>query len=160
MMRVPVLDLKDPLAEIGPELEEAAVRVVRSGWYIMGKELEAFEAEFASSCEAKHAIGVGNGLEAISLILKAAGIEAGDEVIVASNTYIATWLGVSYAGAIIVPVEPDILTYEATLDDPQVYTRPWTIRMLMYRHKEPNATLLEYECNAYLEDAAKERNNK
>jgi hypothetical protein len=58
----------------------------------------------------------------------------------------------------ITRTEPDILTYEATLDDPQVYTRPWTIRMLMYRHKEPNATLLEYECNAYLEDAAKERN--
>jgi hypothetical protein len=58
----------------------------------------------------------------------------------------------------ITRTEPDILRYEATLDDPQVYTRPWTIRMLLYRHKEPNATLLEYECNAYLEDAAKERN--
>ena len=110
-MRVPVLDLKDPLAEIGPELEAAAIRVVRSGWYILGKELETFEAEFAAACEARHAIGVGNGLEAISLILKAAGIGADDEVIVASNTYIATWLGVSYAGAILVPVEPDILTY-------------------------------------------------
>jgi len=58
----------------------------------------------------------------------------------------------------ITRTDPDTLTYEATLDDPQVYTRPWTIRMLMYRRKEPNATLLEYECNAYLEDAAKERN--
>ena len=50
----------------------------------------------------------------------------------------------------------DILTYEATLEDPQVFTRPWTIRMLLYRHKEPNFKLLEYECNAYLEDAEKE----
>ena len=58
----------------------------------------------------------------------------------------------------ITRTDADTLTYEATLDDPQVYTRPWTIRMLMYRHKEPNASLLEYECNAYLEDAAKERN--
>ena len=56
----------------------------------------------------------------------------------------------------ITRTEPDILTYEATLEDPQVFTRPWTIRMLLYRHKEPNFKLLEYECNAYLEDAEKE----
>jgi hypothetical protein len=56
----------------------------------------------------------------------------------------------------ITRTEPDILTYEATLDDSLVYTRPWTIRMLLYRHKEPNFKLLEYECNAYLEDAEKE----
>ena len=56
----------------------------------------------------------------------------------------------------ITRTEPDLLTYEATLEDPQVFTRPWTIRMLLYRHSEPNVKLLEYECNAYLEDAAKE----
>ena len=118
MIRVPVLDLKDPLAEIGADLEAAARRVVQSGWYILGKELEAFETEYATYCEAKHCIGVGNGLEAISLILKAAGIGEGDEVIVASNTYIATWLGVSYCGAKPVPVEPDPLTYN--LDPAQI----------------------------------------
>jgi dTDP-4-amino-4,6-dideoxygalactose transaminase len=84
---------------------------MRSGWYILGKETEAFEEEFASYCGTKYCVGVGNGLEALHLILRAYGIGKGDEVIVPSNTYIASWLGVSYAEATPVPVEPDPKTF-------------------------------------------------
>jgi dTDP-4-amino-4,6-dideoxygalactose transaminase len=82
-----------------------------SGWYLLGKELEAFELEFAAYCGVNHCIGVGNGLDALHLILRGYGIGRGDEVIVPSNTFIATWLAVSYAGATPVPVEPDPRTY-------------------------------------------------
>src|SRR5689334_9043891 len=84
---------------------------MRSAWYILGKECEAFEQEFAAYCGSKHCIGVGNGLEALHLVLRAWGIGKGDEVIVPSNTYIASWLAVSYADATPVPVEPDPDTY-------------------------------------------------
>jgi dTDP-4-amino-4,6-dideoxygalactose transaminase len=77
-----------------------------SGWYLLGEELEAFEAEYSDYCGVRFCIGVGNGLDALHIILRAMGIGPGDEVIVPSNTYIATWLAVSYAGAKPVPVEP------------------------------------------------------
>lgn len=82
-----------------------------SGQYILGPEVAAFESEFAAYCEAGHCIGVANGLDALHLILRAMEIGPGDEVIVPANTYIATWLAVSYAGAAPVPVEPDEKTY-------------------------------------------------
>jgi dTDP-4-amino-4,6-dideoxygalactose transaminase len=82
-----------------------------SGWFIHGEEVKGFEREFAAYCGAKHCIGVGNGLDALHLIVRAYGIGEGDEVIVPANTFIATWLAVSYAGAKPVPVEPDPLTY-------------------------------------------------
>jgi dTDP-4-amino-4,6-dideoxygalactose transaminase len=82
-----------------------------SGWYLIGSELENFEQEFATYCDTKYCAGVGNGLQALELILKAYDIGDGDEVIVPSNTYIATWLAVSYVGAKVVPVEPDLRTY-------------------------------------------------
>jgi dTDP-4-amino-4,6-dideoxygalactose transaminase len=110
-MSVPFLDLRAPHDELRAELREAFERVLDSGWYILGNEVKQFEHEFAEACEAGHCIGVGNGLEALHLILRAYGIGDGDEVIVPSNTYIATWLAVSYAGAIPVPVEPDGRTY-------------------------------------------------
>jgi dTDP-4-amino-4,6-dideoxygalactose transaminase len=84
---------------------------MRSAWYVLGREVETFEREFADYCGVKHCVGVGNGLEALHLILRAYDIKAGDEVIVPSNTYIATWLAVSYAGATPVPVEPDARTF-------------------------------------------------
>jgi dTDP-4-amino-4,6-dideoxygalactose transaminase len=84
---------------------------MESGWYILGQEVEAFEREWAQYCGVRHCIGVGNGLEALHLILRAKNIGPGDEVIVPANTYIATWLAVSYAGATPVPVEPDPQTY-------------------------------------------------
>lgn len=108
---VEFIDLKSPHIALRPPLESAWDRVLNSGWFILGQEVEAFEWEFAAYCEAAHCIGVGNGLDALHLILRAYGIGAGDEVIVPTNTYIATWLAVSYAGAIPVPVEPEIRTY-------------------------------------------------
>lgn len=104
---IPFLDLKAAYTELKPQLDAAYQRVMNSGWYILGEEVQAFEAEFAAACGAKYAIGVGSGLEALHLILRAAGIGPGDEVIVPANTYIATWLAVSHSGANPVPVEPD-----------------------------------------------------
>lgn len=111
MRRVPFLDLKAGYLEIKTELDLAYQRVMDSGWYIMGDELASFEAEFADYCGARYCVGVGNGLEALHLILKAYGIGPGDEVIVPANTYIATWLAVSQCGARPVPVEPVEATY-------------------------------------------------
>ena len=110
-MKVPFLDFVGPYEELKPELDAAFGRFMRSAWYILGKEVEAFEQEFANYCGSKYCIGVGNGLEALHLILRAYGIGKGDEVIVPSNTYIATWLAVSYADAKPVPVEPDPQTF-------------------------------------------------
>jgi len=111
MTQVPFLDLKSPYLELRDELDAAHRRVMESGWYILGNEVAAFEAEFADYCGVKNCIGVGNGLDALHLILRGMGIGPGDEVIVPSNTYIATWLAVSYVGATPVPVEPDPITY-------------------------------------------------
>jgi dTDP-4-amino-4,6-dideoxygalactose transaminase len=106
-MSVPFLDLHASYIELRNELDAAYRKVAEGGWYILGEELEAFEQEFAAYCGVRHCIGVGNGLDAIHLILRAYGIGAGHEVIVPANTFIATWLAVSYAGASPVPVEPD-----------------------------------------------------
>lgn len=105
-MNVPFLDLRAAYLELKDQLDEAYRRVMDSGRYILGEEVEAFEAEYAAYCGVKHCIGVGNGMEALHLALRAAGVAPGDEVIVPANTYIATWLAVSSLGAIPVPVEP------------------------------------------------------
>ncbi|ANE55260.1 MULTISPECIES: DegT/DnrJ/EryC1/StrS family aminotransferase [Methylomonas] len=110
-MNIPFLDLNPLHQELRAELQNAFERVLDSGWYILGHEVEQFEHEFADYCQADHCVGVGNGLDALHLILRAYGIGDGDEVIVPANTYIATWLAVSYAGATPVPVEPDEQTY-------------------------------------------------
>jgi dTDP-4-amino-4,6-dideoxygalactose transaminase len=109
-MSVPFLDLKAAYIELQPEIDVAIKRVLDSGWYILGEEVDAFEQEYATYCEAKHCVGVANGLDALHLALLALGVGAGDEVIVPSNTYIATWLAVSQCGATPVPVEPDEAT--------------------------------------------------
>jgi dTDP-4-amino-4,6-dideoxygalactose transaminase len=105
-MSVPFLDLKAINAVHEEGLQAAFRRVLDSGWYILGKEVEQFEAAFAAYCGSAQAIGVANGLDAIMLVLKAWGIGPGDEVIVPSNTFIATWLAVSQCGATPIPVEP------------------------------------------------------
>ena len=110
-MKVPFLELKPAYDELRDELDAAYHRVMDSGWYLLGNEIESFEAGFAKYCEAKHCVAVGNGLDALHLILRAYDIGAGDEVIVPTNTFIATWLAVSYAGATPVPVEPDPKTF-------------------------------------------------
>ncbi len=115
-LNIPFLELKSPYLELKPELDAAYQRVMDSGWLILGQEVTAFEAEFAAYTGTKHCIGVGNGLEALHLILRAYGIGPGDEVLVPSNTYIATWLGVTYAGATPVPVEPVERTYNLDAD--------------------------------------------
>src|SRR6185503_2056396 len=110
-MKVPILDLKPAYEELRTELDAAYHRVMESGWVLLGKELEAFEAEYAASVGVKHCIGVANGLEAMQLVLMALGIKAGDEVIVPSHGYIATFLAVTHVGATPVPCEPDPQTY-------------------------------------------------
>jgi dTDP-4-amino-4,6-dideoxygalactose transaminase len=107
---VPYLDLRRQHELAATPITEAVLRVTRSGWYVLGPEVEAFEAEFAAWCGVPHCVGVGNGLDALTLVLRAWGIGAGDEVIVPSNTYIATWLAVTAVGARPVPVEPDVAT--------------------------------------------------
>src|ERR1017187_8383244 len=110
-MNIPLNDFGSPYQELKAELDEAYARFMQSGWYILGKEVEAFEQEYAAYCGTTFCVGVGNCLDAMHLVLRAWGIGQGDEVIVPTNTFIATWLAVSHAGATPVPVEPDPQTY-------------------------------------------------
>lgn len=110
-IKVPFLDLLSTYTELRVEIDAAVKRVLESGWYILGEEVNAFEREYETYCEVKYCVGVANGLDALHLALLALGVAAGDEVIVPSNTYIATWLAVSQCGATPVPVEPDAATY-------------------------------------------------
>jgi dTDP-4-amino-4,6-dideoxygalactose transaminase len=109
--RVPFLDLRAPYLELRTALDEALLGVARSGWYLLGPPLERFETAFAKYIGVKHCVGVANGLDALELGLRALNIGPGDEVIVPSNTYIATWLAINTVGAVVVPVEPDPATY-------------------------------------------------
>ena len=99
-MNVPFVSFKPMEKELDTEIKSAFERVYNASWYIEGKEDEAFEKAFSEFCDSKFCIGVGNGLDALMLALKALGIGSGDEVIVPSNTYIATALAVTYVGAI------------------------------------------------------------
>ena len=111
LMDIPFLDLQAINARHADELKAAAARVIDSGWYILGQELAAFEREFARYCGVRHAIGVGNGLDALSLILRAykelGALHDGDEVIVPANTFIASFLAITENHLVPVPVEPD-----------------------------------------------------
>ena len=111
MMKIPFVTFRPLEAELDKELRAAFERVYTRSWYIEGVEDEEFEKAFAEYCDSSYCVGVGNGLDALFLALKALGIHAGDEVIVPSNTYIATALAVTYTGAIPVFVEPDIRTF-------------------------------------------------
>ena len=110
-MKIPFVTFKPLEKELDKELRAAFERVYTRSWYIEGQEDQAFEEAFASYCDRKYCVGVGNGLDALFLSLKALGIKSGDEVIVPSNTYIATALAVTYVGATPVFVEPDIKTF-------------------------------------------------
>lgn len=110
-MKLPFLDLQPTYAASRAAIDAALARVAGSGWFILGRELESFERQWADYCGSAHAVGLGNGLDALHLGLRALGVGEGDEVIVPSNTYIATWLAVSQCGARPVPVEPDARTY-------------------------------------------------
>jgi dTDP-4-amino-4,6-dideoxygalactose transaminase len=115
-IKVPFQDFRAAYEELKAELDDAYQRFMESGWYVLGKEVSSFEEEYAAYCEAKYCVGVGNGLEALHLALRAVDCGPGDEVIVASNTYIATWLAVTQVGAKVVPVEPDERTYNLNPD--------------------------------------------
>jgi dTDP-4-amino-4,6-dideoxygalactose transaminase len=104
---VPFLDVKASYTVLAPELNRAWQRVMQSGHYILGGEVSAFERQFAEYCGAGHAVGVGNGMEALVLALRAWNIGAGDEVIVPAHTFIASWMAVTAVGAVPVPVDLD-----------------------------------------------------
>jgi dTDP-4-amino-4,6-dideoxygalactose transaminase len=110
-MNVTFLDLAAAYRELKLEIDKAVARVLASGTYIGGPEVEAFEDEFATYCNVNYAVGVANGLDALHLTLRAMDVGPGDEVIVPSNTYIATWLAVTHCGAKPIPVEPDPVSY-------------------------------------------------
>lgn len=124
-MKVPFVSFLPLEHELDKELREAFERVYTRSWYIEGLEDENFEKAFANYCGSKYCVGVGNGLDSLMLALKALGINNGDEVIVPSNTYIATALAVSYVGATPVFVEPDIRTFNI---DPDLIERAITSR--------------------------------
>lgn len=110
-MTVPFLDVRAGYLELRREIDDAVARVLERGQYVLGEEGDAFEREFADAAGAQHCVGVASGLDALHLTLLALGVHPGDEVVVPSNTFIATWLAVSHAGARPVPVEPDEATY-------------------------------------------------
>ncbi|MCL7410160.1 DegT/DnrJ/EryC1/StrS family aminotransferase [Marivivens donghaensis] len=122
---IPFLDLGAAYRELKTEIDAAIHRVIDSGWYILGPEVDAFEAEWATYCDAKHSVGLANGLDALVLALRSLDVGPGDEVIVPSNTYIATWLAVSTVGAKPIPVEPDPDTHniDTTLIAPAITRR-------------------------------------
>lgn len=110
-MEIKYLDLNRIHTEIREELDQAYGRVMQSSRFIQGEECGKFEKEFAAYCGAKECIGVGNGLDALMLILKGYGIKEGDEVLVPANTFVATVLAISYVGATPVLIEPEEKTY-------------------------------------------------
>jgi len=151
-------DVADP--GLAGELEAAYRRVAASGRLILGPELAAFESEFAAYCGAAHAVGVGNGLDALTLALRAAGVGAGDEVIAPSHTFVATWLAIAATGARPVPVEPDPATCTLTAEAVAAAVTPRTAAVIpvsLYGHPVDMDPLLGV-CKRHglfvLEDAA------
>ncbi len=110
-MKIPFYDIRRMHEPLMDRLDDAYRRVMSSGQFILGKEVEAFEAEYARYSGVEYCVGVGNGLDGLTLLLMAYGIGTGDEVIVPANTYVATWLAISRVGATVIPVEPDPKTF-------------------------------------------------
>lgn len=106
-MKIPFLDLRASYLELKTEIDDTILRVMNSGQYILGAEVESFEKKWAQYCESNYAVGLGNGLDALILALRSLDVGPSDEVIVPSNTYIATWMAISTVGAKPVPVEPN-----------------------------------------------------
>lgn len=120
-MKVPFVSFLPMEQELRQELQNAFLRVLDNSWYIQGKENQSFEKKFADYCGVSFCVGVGNGLDALKLILKALEIGPGDEVIVPDNSFIATALAVSYVGAIPIFADPDIMTYNMDPDSLEKY---------------------------------------
>jgi len=130
MSLVPFLNLKAAYQELSNEIDAAVSRVCGSGWYIGGPEVEQFERSFANYTHSRFCVGVANGLDALTLGLRALEIGVGDEVLVPSNTYIATWLAVSAVGATPVPVEPKLGSFNIEAADMAAYITPRTKAVL------------------------------
>ena len=160
MTRIPFLDLEAAYLEQQTDFDAAYARVMRSGRWILGEELEQFEGAFAHSCGARHCIGVGNGLDALCLALEALGIGVGDEVVVPAHTFAATWIAILRCRATPVPVEPTSHPYLALGDDLLAAVTPRT-RVIMPVHlygEVVDLGALGSECRArgihIVEDAA------
>lgn len=157
MMKIPFVTFRPLEKKLDKELRAAFERVYTRSWYIEGEEDKNFEEAFAKYCDSKYCVGVGNGLDALFLSLKALGLGAGDEVIVPSNTYIATALAVTYVGATPVFVEPDIRTFninpeniEAAITDKtraimpvHLYGQPCDMEPIMEIAKKHNLFVVE-----------------
>lgn len=126
MKQLPYLDLQRATRAHRAAIRAACDRVVESGWFILGKELSAFETEWADFCATDHAVGTGNGLDGLELVLAALDLPPGTEVIVPSNTYIATWLAVTNSGLTVHPVEPDPRTHNLTAEAVAAHIGPRT----------------------------------
>ena len=152
------LNLSDPGLRM--ELDQAYGRVMDSGWMILGPELAAFETEFAAWCGAAHGVGVGNGLDALTLTLRAAGVQAGAEVIVPAHTFAATWMAVEALGAVPVPVEVNAATYTLDADACAAAVTDRTVAIVpvsLYGHPldlDPLMALAQRRGLFVLEDAA------
>lgn len=116
-VEVPFLDIRATYLELQDELDSAYAQVMDSGWFVLGSQLNEFESEFSNYVGASDCVGVGNGLDALTLSLRALEVGPGDEVIVPSNTFVATWLAVSAVGARPIPVEPDEATQNILAGD-------------------------------------------
>jgi dTDP-4-amino-4,6-dideoxygalactose transaminase len=159
-MNVPFLELKSTYLELKDDMDAAYHRVMDSGWYLLGKELEAFESEFAGYCGADYCAGVANGLDALHLILRAYDIGKGDEVIVPAHTFIATWLAVNYAGATPVPVDVEPVYYGIDPDRIEAAITPRTKAIMpvhLYGHPadmDPILAIARKHGLKVIEDAA------
>ena len=157
---IPFLNLRAAYRELKTEIDEKVASILDGGQYILGPEVEAFEEEWAAYCEAGYAVGLGNGLDALSLALRALDIGVGHEVIVPSNTYIATWLAVSSVGAKPVPVEPDPITHNIDPTQIEAAITPQTRAILpVHLYGQPadlDVILNVARCNGLrvIEDAA------
>lgn len=157
---IPFLPLDMAYQEIKQEIDSVVIKSLESGWYILGPEVDTFESEFASYCEATYCVSVANGLDALHLALRALGVGPGDEVIVPSNTYIATWLAVSQCGATPIPLEPEeaTLNIDPTLIEAAITSKTKVILPVhLYGHPadlDPILTIAKKHGLKVLEDAA------
>src|SRR5271157_3978286 len=158
--RVPFLDLAAQHAELAAEIEPAVLAVLRSGRYVLGPQVDAFEAEFAARLGVRECVGVGNGLDGLRLSLEALGIGAGDEVIVPGHTYVATWFAVSSVGGRPVAVDVDETTYLMDVSAVEAAITPRTRAIMpvhLYGQPVPMGPLVEIAQRhgmAVVEDAA------
>lgn len=127
---VPFLEVGATYHELRQEIDAATERVLASGWFLLGPELERFEHDWAQACGTAYCAGVGSGLDALVLALRALDIGPGDEVIVPAHTFIATWLAVTAVGAVIVPVDPDNRTFNITANAIDAAVTPRTAAIM------------------------------